>query len=176
MIRFDSVNDNNYKMKNVRHLLIAYKGGVMNAVTGETTFSKAEKESVKKAVEKLYIEFRTGAMTEEMFAAMANQFSEDGDGTTGGLCENVFQGQMAKPFEDWCFDPIRRAGDVEMVETEYGWHIIYFVSDTESTFRDYLVTNEKRLVDLKAWYEDLLANTKLDLLTDAYVNKDLVIG
>ena len=176
VVRFEGINDNNYLMKNVRHVLIAFKDGVMNAVTGETTYSKEAKETAKKNAEKLFVEFRTGAMTEVMFAALANQFSDDGDGTTGGLYENVYMGQMVKPFEDWCFDPLRKAGDVEMVETEYGWHIMYFVSNSETTFRDQLITNELRNNDIKTWYEDLLKNTSIDLLSDAFVNKDLVLN
>ena len=115
-------------------------------------------------------------MTESMFASLANQFSDDGDGTTGGLYENIYRGQMVKAFEDWCFDPFRKTGDVEMVETEYGWHIMYFVSDSELTFRDQLVTNELRLEDLKNWYEGLLDSTKIELLDDSCVNKDLVLS
>ncbi len=63
-----------------------------------------------------------------------------------------------------------------MVETQYGWHIMYFVSDSEITFRDYLITNELRNNDVKTWYEDLLKNTNIDLLTDSFVNKDLVLN
>lgn len=176
VVRYDSVNTNDYLMKNVRHVLIAFKGGVMNAVTGETTYSKEAKDAAKLKAEKLFVEFRTGAMTESMFASMANQFSDDGDGTTGGLYENIYRGQMVKAFEDWCFDPFRKTGDVEMVETEYGWHIMYFVSDSELTFRDQLVTNELRLEDLKNWYEGLLDSTKIELLDDSCVNKDLVLS
>ena len=176
VVRYDSVNENKYFMKNVRHVLCAYKGGVMNAVTGETTYSEEEKATAKKTADKLYLEFRTGAMTELVFATMANQFSDDGDGTTGGLYENVSMGQMVKPFEDWCFDPIRRTGDVDMVETEYGWHIIYFVGNTEYTYRDYLLTNDKKAEDIKAWYDALFEDMKIELLNDTFVNKDMVLG
>lgn len=176
VVLYESVNENKYVMKNVRHVLCAYKGGVMNAVTGETVYSDKEKEAAKKNAESLYLQFRTGTMTELIFATMADQYSDDGDGTTGGLYENVYMGQMAKEFEDWCYDPIRRTGDVEMVETEYGWHIIYFVENADDTYRDYLLTNDKKAEDLKAWYDHLFEQMQIELLNDKFVNKDMVLS
>ena len=32
-------------------------------------------------------------------------------------------------------DPARRAGDVELVKTEYGWHIMYYVSTDDPTWK-----------------------------------------
>lgn len=176
VVRFENVNDNNYYLKNVRHLLCAFEGGVTNAITGETTYSRAEKEAARKDAEKLYVEFCTGSMTELVFAALANQHSDDGDGTTGGLYENLPLGQMVAEFENWCYDPIRRSGDVEMVETEYGWHILYFVGSTDYTYRDYLLTNDKKVEDVNAWYKALIENMQIELLDDTYVNKDLVLS
>ena len=36
---------------------------------------------------------------------------------------------MAEEFNDWVFDVNRKAGDVEIVKTEYGQHIIYFIGE-----------------------------------------------
>ena len=35
---------------------------------------------------------------------------------------------MVQEFEDWCFDETRVPGDTGIVDTEYGSHIMYFVS------------------------------------------------
>ncbi len=37
---------------------------------------------------------------------------------------------MVEPFEDWCFDETRAAGDYGLVKTTYGYHIMYYVSST----------------------------------------------
>ena len=37
---------------------------------------------------------------------------------------------MVEAFNDWCFDEARQYGDVEIVETEFGYHIMFFVSAT----------------------------------------------
>ena len=37
---------------------------------------------------------------------------------------------MVETFTDWCFDSSRQPGDNGMVETEYGYHLMYFISTT----------------------------------------------
>ena len=34
---------------------------------------------------------------------------------------------MVQAFNDWCFESGRKPGDVGLVETTYGYHLIYFV-------------------------------------------------
>ena len=36
---------------------------------------------------------------------------------------------MVDTFNDWIFDPARQPGDTGIVETTYGYHIMYFVGD-----------------------------------------------
>lgn len=36
---------------------------------------------------------------------------------------------MVTNFNDWCFDASRKAGDTGIVESDYGYHIIYFIGD-----------------------------------------------
>ncbi|MBQ6270904.1 MAG: peptidylprolyl isomerase [Clostridiales bacterium] len=40
-------------------------------------------------------------------------------------------GQMVKEFEEWCFAE-HNVGDVDVVETKYGYHVIYFVGRQEA--------------------------------------------
>ena len=35
-------------------------------------------------------------------------------------------GPMVDAFDRWIFDESRKEGDVEIVETEYGYHVMYF--------------------------------------------------
>lgn len=37
---------------------------------------------------------------------------------------------MVDAFETWALDPDRKTGDVDIVQTQYGYHIMYFVGDT----------------------------------------------
>jgi parvulin-like peptidyl-prolyl isomerase len=59
---------------------------------------------------------------------MAKEFTEDpGSKDSGGLYENFSREKMVKPFSDAAFSvPIGEISDV--VETEYGYHIIKVLS------------------------------------------------
>ena len=35
---------------------------------------------------------------------------------------------MVKNFEDWCFDSSRSVGDTGIIETEYGYYVMYFIA------------------------------------------------
>ena len=109
----------------------------------------------KKDAEAVLAEWKNGDKTEDSFAALAAEHTEDtGSAQNGGLYENVRPGQMVPEFNDWCFDKNRKAGDVEIVETDYGYHVMYFVSNDgkyyDSTIRVTLANQ-----DVTAELEDL---------------------
>ena len=117
-------------MVNVRHIL------VMPAEQNEdgTYTDEAWAEAEQKAQE-LLDTWKAGEATEESFAALANENSEDpGSSTNGGLYEDVYPGQMVDSFDAWCFDEARQPGDTGIVKTDYGYHVMYFVSKGEEIF------------------------------------------
>lgn len=76
-----------------------------------------------------YDAWLAGEKTEDSFAAMAKEKSEDGGSASeGGLYQNVTPGQMVDAFNNWCFDAARQSGDTGLVDTSYGTHIMYFSS------------------------------------------------
>ena len=82
----------------------------------------------------IYDEYMAGSKTEEAFAALADRYSDDTASTSenpdsegGGLYTDVAKGQFVTPFENWVYDPARQSGDVGIIKTAYGWHIMYFV-------------------------------------------------
>ena len=181
VIRYGSSTDNDFAMKNVRHILVKFvkldaHGNPISNSSGGTSYTTEEKKYAKTEAEKLLEQWKTGDATEDTFAALANKESDDGDGTTGGLYENVHPGQMVAPFEDWCFDESRQNGDYEIIETQFGYHIMYFVGDTEQTFRDNMITETMRNEELKSWYDDLVAKIVLTSQTEEYINKTITMG
>ncbi len=109
----------------VRHILFA----TVDLQTGEA-LSEDEIAQKKKDAEKILKEWQDGDKTEESFAALAVEHSEDtGSSASGGLCANTLPGSMVANFDSWIFDDKRVAGDAEIVETEYGYHIVYFVGN-----------------------------------------------
>lgn len=103
---------------NVRHILITEKN--LNLAEGEEA---AEGAVLAKAQEIL----DSWDGTEDGFAALAKEFTQDGNGAVGGIYEDVLKGEMVENFEDWCYAEGRKAGDTGIVETNYGQHIMYFV-------------------------------------------------
>lgn len=117
-------------ISNVRHILIMPKGGTLNEETGETVYSEEEKAAAMSEAERILQEWRDGEATEESFGLLANTYSEDGgSNTTGGLYENIAPGDSyVESFLNWSIDMTRQTGDTDIVETEYGYHIMYYVS------------------------------------------------
>lgn len=111
----------------VRHILIQVEGGTTDE-NGATTYSDEEWAACEAEAQAILDAWLTGDKTEESFAALANEKSEDpGSNTTGGLYEDVYEGQMVAPFEEWCFDESRQYGDYGLVQTSYGYHVMFYV-------------------------------------------------
>ena len=83
---------------------------------------------------------------------------------------------MVATFNDWCFDSARKTGDTGIVESTYGYHVMYFVGNSDVTYRDYQIENELREADMDAWYTaaiDAMTVTEGDA---QYVNTGLVLS
>ena len=176
IVYFHSVNDNVFALKDVRHILVNFEGGTTDEATGAVTYSDEEKAAAKAEAEQILADFQAGEATEASFAALAAEKTDDtGSSATGGLYENIYPGQMVANFEDWCFDA-HKAGDTGIVESEYGYHIMYFVGDSDVTYRDYLITNELKSDDLNSWYSDLVAAMETTDGDTKYITMDLVLS
>ena len=115
---------NDYNTANVRHILTLF-----DMDEGATEATAEQKATAKAAAEAILDEWNAGDKTEDSFAALAKERSEDtGSVENGGLYENIAKGAMVANFEGWCFDSSRNTGDTGIVETEYGYHVMYFVS------------------------------------------------
>ena len=176
VIYFNGMNDNTFALKNVRHILVAFEGGTYDQATNTTTYSDEEKAAAKAKAEELYEQWKAGEATEDSFAALANEKSADGDGTTGGLYEDVYPGQMVTNFNDWCYDESRKAGDTGIVESPYGYHIMFFVGNSETNYRDFQIENNLRSHDTEHWYSDLIAAMTITDGNTAYIATDLVLS
>ncbi len=111
----------------VRHILIQVEGGTTDE-NGNTVYSDEDWAACEAEAQAILDQWLAGDKTEDSFAALANEKSEDpGSNTNGGLYENVYMGQMVEPFETWCFDEGRKYGDTGLVKTNYGYHVMYYV-------------------------------------------------
>ena len=153
LVLFHSCGRSEYNTVNVRHILI--KVDSSNLDTSSDTYEadldalKAEK---KAEAEKILQEWKDGAATEESFAELADKYSEDG--AEGGLYKQVYHNQMVTGFNEWIFDDARQSGDTDIVETTYGYHVMYFV-DKDLPYWEIQAKNALSEADHAAWTESL---------------------
>ena len=176
VVLFQSVNDNTFALKDVRHILVSYEGGTTDE-NGTKTYSDEEKKAAKEKAEAILKEWEEGKKTEDSFAELAKEKTTDpGSKETGGLYEAVYPGQMVTEFNDWCFDEARKEGDTGIVQTDYGYHVMYFSGDNETTYRDYMVKNallEKNTTD---WQEALNEATVVETKNTDYIDREMVLS
>lgn len=119
----------------VRHILYkAYKGNANGTDATETELSaaKANAEAALAKVTSYEDMVSVGdAALNDASAAEAAEYT-------------VQKGQMVEAFDTWCFDAARKVGDKAIVQTEFGYHVMYFVGSQ------------------KDWYEDAVAQLKND--------------
>ena len=63
---------------------------------------------------------------------------------------------MISEFNDWLFDEERKAGDTGIIfSEETGYHIMYYVGESDRTTRQLLTDNDIRNERYEAYVEDL---------------------
>ena len=112
----------------VRHILVKAEA------SEDGTYTDEAKDAAKARAEEILAEWEDGDKTEESFAALAEEYSEDpGSNENGGLYDSVMQGQMVEEFDAFCFDETRKPGDTGIVYGESGsyagYHVMYFVGE-----------------------------------------------
>ena len=176
VVYFHGSNDNTFALANVRHILLSYEGGVTDE-NGITVYSEDEKMAAEAKGVDLLARFETNGATAEAFAALANEHSTDpGSNTVGGLYEDVYPGRMVPAFNDWCFAEGRKAGDTGVIHTDYGCHVMYYDGDSETTYRDFMITNDLKSADMQEWYTALLESVTVTDKNLKRIQTDLVLG
>ena len=168
---FISENENNFTMKNVRHILVSFEGGENGEYTDE------QKAAAKTSAEEILNQWQSGEATEESFAALATEKSTDtGSAANGGLYENIYPGRMVAAFDAWCYDESRKTGDTGIVETEYGYHVMYFVGDSVETYRDFQIRNELSTSEHNEWYTAIVEAASVTEGNTKYLSRDIVLA
>lgn len=98
--------------KSTGHILIAFD-------------SYETKEEAKAKADEVYAEYLAGEQTKDAFEALAEKYTDD----SGVFYDDITAGQMVEPFETWVFDEARAYGDTGIVESEFGYHIMFFTGE-----------------------------------------------
>lgn len=106
-------------MYRVRHIMVMV----------DDSTSDSEWEAAHTRAQKLLDQYLAGEQTEEAFAKLALDESDDGETYLGGgmIDGLVPESTYPQAFKDWYLADTRQTGDVELVKTELGYHIIYYI-------------------------------------------------
>lgn len=177
VVLYVSTNKNLMNLVDVQHILVKFTGGTTNSATGEVTYTDAQKKTALNKAYAILEEWKKGEATKESFAALAKEKSEDtGSKENGGLYEDVIPGQMVEAFDDWCFKSTQVPGNTGLVETEYGWHVMYFVEKDERTYRDFMINNEMLNKEMEEWHDGLSKPYEVEKDDLSRLKKDLKVA
>ena len=122
----------------VAHILVKFD------VEDDEEPTEEQKAAAKAEAQAILDQYLAGEKTLDAFKALGEEKTDD----SNVVYENVTLGQMVEPFEEWSVDEARKEGDTGIVETEYGYHVMYFIDNS--------ITSEAGVLsDLYAdWIED----------------------
>ncbi len=177
VVYFTKKYENLEPMGNVRHLLVEFEGGTEDETTGETVYSDEEKAAAKEAADGYLKTWLEGEATEESFIELVKEHSDDSSADEGGLFEDIHpKSEYVANFRNWATDPERQTGDTEVIETEYGFHVMYYVGDDELTYRDFMIENTLRDKDQETWYKAIIDPVTFEVKNTSKINLGLTLA
>lgn len=109
--------------------------------------------------EALKKEWEEAGKTEEYFAALADE-NASADNPEGGLYEQLKKNVLDEAVDKWCFDEKRVPGDCEIIYTEAGFHLVFFVGKNEEAWKTEVVQQMKSDSD-NLWYNSLMEKAEV---------------
>ena len=145
----EAAHRNEDKVRDVGHILFKVDTTLKaDSTSAYATWAKAE-EKANELLATIKAEYEAGTLTKE-------KFEEHGKVTHDGnvFYEDVATGDMVEEFEDWLFKA-GKVGEVGLVKTEYGYHIMYYMGEKDITGWERDAHNGAASEDLDTWYENL---------------------
>lgn len=114
------------KTYDVRHILLEPEGGTEDA-NGLMTYTEEQWAACLKEAQAMLDQWKAQDGTEEGFATLAKNHSVDGGSSTnGGLYSGLDAStNFVEEFKNWYLDESRQVGDTGIVQSVYGYHIMY---------------------------------------------------
>lgn len=139
------------KVRDVGHILfqVNENGTYKTALEAE----KAANDLLAKIEEKAV----GGVVSKEIFEEFATGKTAD----SSIFYEDVYTGQMVEEFENWLFSA-KKVGELGLVETDYGWHIMYYGGEGEEAVWQYLAHLAATNEEYADWEEGLDHSVNID--------------
>lgn len=181
VLMYVSTNDFSQPLANVRHLLVAFEHNHTEGdehktdANGNTVYTDEEKAAAKAKAEEL---MNGWDKTEASFIELIKTNTDDtASAETGGLYEDIDVNANYEPaFLDWAVDPAREAGNTGIVETSYGYHIMYYVGDSETTNREYMIDQDLLSEHMTAWEKEIVDVVTATSGNTKKINFDLIVS
>ena len=113
------------------------------------TSAEAKAEAQKILAEIKATADANGLVTKEVFESFAKEHNMD----SNNFYDDVCKGEMVEAYEKWLFDA-KTVGEIGIVETTYGWHIMYYGGESEVTWME-KAQEAAREADMKDWFDKL---------------------
>ena len=160
-------------LANVHRILFKFEGGTSGA-DGTVTYTVEEKNAAKVKAEALLEQWNQGEKTAASFAALAEEHSKE-TSVESGLYEDITPASSHEEyFLKWAEDAQRQAGDIEVVETDAGYAVLYYVGDSEITYRDYLLTLDLKGDAYDKWVASLEENVTVVDGNTRHMHRDYI--
>lgn len=151
-------DNNDYAVRAMRHILVKIEADEDGVYTDEAVAAAMEKI---RDIQDMWNE----DPTEEHFAQLADEYSEDtGSNTNGGLYEDIQKHSMVDSIDSFLYAEGRAVGDTTVVEgsngSYRGWHLVYYMGEGRNA-RAALAEAPLHESEQEAWLEDLLSGYAL---------------
>lgn len=105
--------------------------------------------------------WQAGEQNADSFGELAYEYSADSSASYGGLCQAITEGQLVEAMDVWCFDGSRAPGDCELLKTESGYCLVYYVYGAPAWEYNSRLGLREDMVD--AWVRALLAERPIEV-------------
>lgn len=181
VLMYVSTNDFSQPLANVRHLLVAFEHNHTEGdnhqtdANGNTVYTDAEKAAAKAKAEEL---MNGWDKTEASFIELIKTNTDDtASAETGGLYEDIdLKANYETAFLNWAVDPARKANDYGIVETSYGYHIMFYVGNSETTNREFMIDQDLLSEHMTAWEKEIVDAVTVTPGNTKKINFDLIVS
>ena len=177
VVVFQARDENLQPLANVRHLLVAFEGGTTDS-DGNVTYSDEEKAKAKEEAENLLQQWKDGEATEESFIALVKEHTDDtASKETGGLYEDIHRNSnYVENFRNWAVNSDREPGDTGVIVSDYGYHVMFYVGDDDTNYRDYMISEDLRATDLDKWHTGITDAATITAGNTKRLNLDAILA
>lgn len=116
---------------------------------------------------------KAGTLTKEAFEALGKDVTEDSSVVYSDVCPY----DMVDEINDWLFSEDRKAGDLEIIKTTYGLHLVFYVGNNAEAPAWHVKARADLLAtSFENWYNELEKSYESSIEYNDKVGDKIVLG